>query len=136
MPRLVGVDIPEHKKTLYSLTSIYGVGLKISGKVLDQAGVDKDKRARDLTQDEVGRINKVLENYINEGNLRRQINENIQRLKRIRSYRGMRHSAGLPTRGQRTKTNSRTARGGGKRKTVGAMTKEMAAKLEAAKSKK
>lgn len=136
MPRLVGVDIPEHKKTLYSLTSIYGVGLKISEKVLDQAGVDKDKRARDLTQDEVGRINKVLENYINEGNLRRQINENIQRLKRIRSYRGMRHSAGLPTRGQRTKTNSRTARGGGKRKTVGAMTKEMAAKLEAAKSKK
>lgn len=136
MPRLVGVDIPEHKKTLYSLTSIYGVGLKISEKVLDQAGVDKDKRARDLTQDEVGRINKVLENYINEGNLRRQINENIQRLKRTRSYRGMRHSAGLPTRGQRTKTNSRTARGGGKRKTVGAMTKEMAAKLEAAKSKK
>lgn len=136
MPRLVGVDIPEHKKTLYSLTSIYGVGLKISEKVLDQAGVDKDKRARDLTQDEVGRINKVLENYINEGNLRRQVSENIQRLKRIRSYRGMRHSAGLPSRGQRTKTNSRTSRGGGKRKTVGAMTKEMAAKLEAAKSKK
>mgnify|MGYP002713258084 CR=1 FL=1 len=136
MPRLVGVDIPENKKVLYSLTSIYGVGLNISQKVLDQAGIDPDKRARDLTQDEVGKINKVLENYINEGNLRRQVSENIQRLKRIRSYRGMRHSAALPSRGQRTKTNSRTARGGGKRKTVGAMTKEMAAKLEAAKSKK
>jgi small subunit ribosomal protein S13 len=133
MPRLVGVDIPEHKKTLYSLTAIYGVGLKISEKVLDQAGVDKDKRARDLTQDEVGKINKVLENYINEGNLRRQVNENIQRLKRTRSYRGLRHMAKLPTRGQRTKTNSRTARGGGKRKTVGAMTKELAAKLETSK---
>jgi small subunit ribosomal protein S13 len=136
MPRLVGVDIPENKKTLYSLTAIYGVGLNISQKILDQAGVDKDKRARDLTQDEVGKINKVLENYINEGNLRRQVNENIQRLKRTRAYRGLRHIAGLPSRGQRTKTNSRTARGGGKRRTVGAMTKEMAAKLEAAKSKK
>lgn len=136
MPRLVGVDIPENKKTLYSLTAIYGVGLNISQKILDQAGVDKDKRARDLTQDEVGKINKVLENYINEGNLRRQINENIQRLKRTRAYRGLRHIAKLPSRGQRTKTNSRTARGGGKRRTVGAMTKEMAAKLEAAKSKK
>jgi small subunit ribosomal protein S13 len=136
MPRLVGVDIPEHKKTLYSLTAIYGVGLNVSGKVLDQAGVDKDKRARDLTQDEVGKINKVLENYINEGNLRRQVNENIQRLKRTRSYRGLRHMAKLPARGQRTKTNSRTARGGGKRATVGAMSKEMAAKLEASKSKK
>ncbi|NCN03784.1 MAG: 30S ribosomal protein S13 [Candidatus Pacebacteria bacterium] len=136
MPRLVGVDIPEHKKTLYSLTAIYGVGLKVSEKVLDQAGVDKDKRARDLNQDELGKINKVLENYINEGNLRRQVNENIQRLKRTRAYRGLRHIANLPSRGQRTKTNSRTARGGGKRRTVGAMTKEMAAKLDAAKSKK
>jgi small subunit ribosomal protein S13 len=136
MPRLVGVDIPENKKVLYSLTSIYGVGLSVAEKILTQAAVDKDKRARDLTQDEVGKINKVLDNYINEGNLRRQVNENIQRLKRIRAYRGLRHMAALPARGQRTKTNSRTARGGGKRKTVGAMTKEMAAKLEAAKAKK
>lgn len=136
MPRIVGVDIPEHKKTLYSLTAVYGVGLKISEKVLAQAGVDPDKRARDLTQDEVGKINKVLENYINEGNLRRQVVENINRLKRIRAYRGLRHIAKLPARGQRTKTNSRNARGGAKRKTVGAMTKEMAAKLDAAKAKK
>lgn len=136
MPRLAGVDIPEHKKVLYSLTSIYGVGLKVAGDVLAQANVDPDKRARDLTQDEVGKINKVLDGVMAEGNLRRFVNENIQRLKRIHAYRGLRHIAGLPVRGQRTKTNSRNARGGAKRKTVGAMSKEMAAKLEAAKSAK
>lgn len=136
MPRIVGVDIPDNKKVLYSLTAVYGVGLKVSEKVLAQSGVDPDKRARDLTQDEVGKINKVLENYINEGNLRRQVAENINRLKRIRAYRGLRHIAKLPVRGQRTKTNSRNARGGGKRKTIGALTKEMAAKLDAAKAKK
>lgn len=135
MPRLVGVDIPENKKVLYSLTAIYGVGLKVAEQVLSGVNIDPDKRARDLTQDEVGKINKILEGFINEGNLRRQINENVQRLKRIKSYRGLRHMAGLPTRGQRTKTNSRNARGGQKRRTVGAMSKEMAAKLEEAKKK-
>jgi small subunit ribosomal protein S13 len=136
MPRIAGVDIPEHKKILYSLRSIYGIGLKTAQKVLAQANVDPDKRARDLTQDEISRIQKVLDEYRIEGDLRREINENVQRLKRIRSYRGGRHSAGMPVRGQRTRTNSRTARGGGKRKTVGAMSKEMAAKLEEAKKKK
>jgi small subunit ribosomal protein S13 len=135
MPRLVGVDIPENKKVLYSLTSIYGIGKSISAKVLASAAVDPEKRVRDLTQTEVSKINKILEGFINEGDLRRQINENVQRLKRIKSYRGLRHSMKLPTRGQRTKTNSRNARGGGKRQTVGAMSKEMAAKLEEAKKK-
>jgi len=136
MPRLVGVDIPENKKVLYSLTAIYGIGKSISTKVLASAEVDPDKRVRDLTQSEVSKINKILEGFINEGDLRRQINENIQRLKRIKSYRGLRHTMKLPTRGQRTRTNSRNARGGGKRQTVGAMSKEMAAKLEEAKKKK
>lgn len=136
MPRLVGVDIPENKKVLYSLTAIYGIGKSVSAKVLARAGVDPDKRVRDLTQSEISKINKILEGFINEGDLRRQINENIQRLKRIKSYRGLRHMMKLPVRGQRTRTNSRSARGGGKRQTVGAMSKEMAAKLEETKKKK
>jgi small subunit ribosomal protein S13 len=133
MPRIAGVDIPEHKKIYMSLQSIYGVGEQTAHEVLKQANVDAEKRARDLSGDEVNRIQKVLDSYNVEGSLRRMINDNIERLKRTKSYRGSRHIAGLPVRGQRTRTNSRNARGGGKRKTVGAMTKEMAAKLEAAK---
>jgi small subunit ribosomal protein S13 len=136
MPRIAGIDIPEHKKALMSLQSIYGVGEHTAKNVLKQANVDPDKRTRELTGDEVNRIQKVLDGVNVEGSLRRMINDNIQRLKRIKSYRGMRHAAGLPTRGQRTKTNSRNSRGGVKRRTVGAMTKEMAAKLDAAKTKK
>lgn len=135
MPRVAGVDIPDFKKTLYSLQHIYGVGKKVAGDVLTQAGVDKDKRARELTGEEINRIQKVLEQVMVEGDLRRNINENIDRLKRIKSYRGLRHIAKLPARGQRTRSNGRTARGGGKRRTVGAMSKEMAAKLDAAKTK-
>lgn len=135
MPRLVGIDIPEHKKVLFSLQSIFGVGRKIAEQATQVANVDPNKRAKDLTGDEVNRLQKALESYMLEGNLRRVVNDNVQRLKRIKSYRGMRHSAGLPSRGQRTRTNARTVRGGGKRKTIGAMTKEMAAKLEAAKGK-
>jgi small subunit ribosomal protein S13 len=116
-----------------SLQSIYGVGEHVAMQVLKQANVDPDKRARDLNGDEINRIQKVMDTYNVEGTLRRVINDNIERLKRIKSYRGLRHIAGLPVRGQRTKTNSRNARGGGKRKTVGAMTKEMAAKLDAVK---
>lgn len=136
MPRIAGIDIPEHKKIFMSLQSVYGVGKHTAYQILKRANVDPDKRARDLNNDEVNRIQRVVDTFNVEGTLRRMINDNIQRLKRIKSYRGMRHSAGLPARGQRTKTNSRNARGGGKRRTVGAMTKEMAAKLDAAKSKK
>ncbi len=136
MARIVGVDLPDNKKMLYALTSVFGVGMATSEKVLKQAKIDPDKRARDLTADEVNTIQRLLDKYLLEGNLRRVINDNIERLKRVKSYRGSRHSAGMPARGQRTRTNSRTARGGGRRKTVGAMTKEMAAKLDAAKAKK
>jgi len=135
MARLVGIDIPDHKKMFMALRAIFGVGPTLADKILEAANVDREKLARDLTADEVNKIQKVLEGYVVEGYLRRQINDNVERLKRIKSYRGMRHSMGLPARGQRTRTNSRNARGGGKRKTVGSMTKEMAAKLEAAKSK-
>lgn len=135
MPRILGVDIPENKKVLYALQSLYGVGKKIAEVALRESQVDPDKRAKNLTNDEIGRIQRVLDKYELEGDLRRHINDNIDRLKRIKAYRGMRHIMKLPARGQRTKTNSRNARGGAKRRTVGAMTKEMAAKLEAAKAK-
>lgn len=135
MPRIMGIDIPEQKKILYSLQSIYGVGPKVATTVLKEAQVDPDKRARDITNEEIGRIQRILDRYELEGDLRRHINDNVDRLKRIRAYRGLRHMMKLPVRGQRTKTNSRSARGGQKRKTVGSMTKEMAAKLEASKKK-
>ena len=136
MPRILGVDIPENKKVLYALQSLYGVGKQIAAVVLRESQVDPDKRAKELNNDEIGRIQRVLDKYELEGDLRRHINDNIDRLKRIKAYRGLRHIMKLPARGQRTKTNSRSARGGAKRKTVGAMTKEMAAKLEAAKKSK
>ena len=136
MPRIMGIDIPEQKKTLYSLQSIYGVGPQIAAVVTKEAQVDPDKRARDLTTDEIGRMQRILDRYELEGDLRRAINDNVDRLKRIRAYRGLRHIAKLPARGQRTKTNSRSASGGQKRKTVGSMTKEMAAKLDTAKKAK
>lgn len=136
MPRIIGVDIPEHKKILFSLQFIYGVGPKIAESVLRESQVDPDKRARELSNDEINRIQRILDRYELEGDLRRHVSDNIDRLKRIRSYRGLRHIMKLPSRGQRTRTNSRNARGGSKRRTVGAMSKEMAAKLEAAKKKK
>lgn len=130
MPRIMGVDIPEQKKVLYSLRSIYGVGLTRAKQVLTEANVDPDKRARDLTMAEQNRIQRLLERFPLEGDLRRIVADNIGRLTRIRAYRGLRHIAKLPARGQRTRTNGRTARGGGRRKTVGSLTKEQAAKIE------
>ena len=135
MPRIAGIDIPDTKKTAYSLTAIYGVGLKTAQDVLAEAQVNPDKRARELTSDELNRIQRILEKHLTEGNLRRVVNDNVDRLKRIGAYRGLRHRMKLPARGQRTRTNSRTVRGGGRRKTVGSMTKEQAAKLETSKGK-
>lgn len=134
MPRIAGVDIPVQKKTRISLTYIFGVGRSNVEEILKEAHVDGDKRAKDLTADEISRIQKIIERMNVEGNLRRVIRDNIERLKRITSYRGLRHTLGLPSRGQRTRTNARTRRG--RRKTVGAMTKEMAAKMDAAKTGK
>ncbi len=125
MLRLVGIDLPENKRIVIALRYVYGIGPKKSVEILVRAGVNGDTRAKDLTATEVGKIQKVLEEYKVEGDLRKEVRENVQRLKRIGSYRGHRHSAGLPTRGQRTRTNARTLRG--KRKTIGAMKKEDAA---------
>lgn len=131
MPRVSGVDIPEEKRTVISLTYIYGVGRKNVIDIIKQANVDPDKRAKDLTQDEISRLQRVLDRYNVEGNLREQVRENIEHLKRIGTYRGLRHIAGLPVRGQRTRVNARTKRG--RRKTVGALKKEDAAKAAAPK---
>ncbi len=131
MPRIAGKDIPGEKKVPYALRYIYGVGLSRAQKIVKQAKIDPEKRARDLTSQEINQIQKLLEEFPTEGDLRRQVNDNINRLKRIKAYRGVRHIQGLPVRGQRTRTNARTRKG--KKKTVGALKKEEALKLEEAK---
>ncbi|MCU0679955.1 MAG: 30S ribosomal protein S13 [Planctomycetes bacterium] len=117
--RIAGVTIPNDKKVAFSLAYIYGVGLSQAKKILVNAKVDENKRVHELKDDEINRIREIIEkNYTVEGDLRREIGSNIKRLKEIGSYRGTRHSRNLPTRGQRTKTNSRTVRGN-KRVTMG-----------------
>ena len=112
MPRILGINIPEEKRIEIALTYIKGVGVFSSRKILESANIDLDKRAKDITLEESSKIQKIIEKeYKAEGELRRIIMMNIKRLKEIGSYRGTRHSKGLPTRGQRTKTNNRTVRG-------------------------
>jgi small subunit ribosomal protein S13 len=123
MPRVAGIDLPEHKKVPYALRAIFGIGLKRANDIVAQAKIDEHKRARDLTPDEVNKIQRLIEQFPVEGDLRRTVSDNINRLKRIKAYRGLRHAAKLPVRGQRTRVNSRTVRGGG-RKTVGSVSKE------------
>lgn len=135
MLRIAGVDLPEEKKVPFALRYIYGVGPKIANEIVKQANLSPDKRARDLTSEEIGRIQTILDQYQTEGDLKRKVADDIDRLRRIKSYRGLRHSMGLPSRGQRTRSNSRTVRGN-KRQTIGSLTKEMAAKLEEAKGAK
>jgi len=131
MPRISGIDLPQNKKTGIALTYIFGIGRDNVKAILKLANVDPDKRAKDLTPDEVVRIQKSLETIPTEGSLRKIITENIKRLRQIGTYRGMRHAAKLPARGQRTRHNARTRRG--RRMTVGALKKEDAAKLDATK---
>lgn len=128
MPRVVGVDIPENKPVWIALTYLYGVGRKNVVKILGEAKVDGTKRARDLSGEEIAKISKALESYKIEGDLRKEIAENIKRLREIGSYRGTRHAKNLPARGQRTRTNARTKRG--KRVTIGAMKKEVLAQKD------
>lgn len=117
--RIAGTNIPDNKKIIFALPYIYGIGLASAKKIISAARVDEKKRARDLSPDEINRLREIIEkNYKIEGELRREIMMNIKRLKDITSYRGVRHARGLPVRGQRTKTNSRTRRGN-VRKTMG-----------------
>jgi small subunit ribosomal protein S13 len=112
MPRLLGVDIPNDKPIVISLRYLYGVGDSIARELCHKAGIDTAKRARDLHEEEVARLTTILEkDYVVEGQLRRQVAQDISRLRDIKCYRGMRHRLGLPVRGQRTRTNARTRKG-------------------------
>ncbi|MCL4399890.1 30S ribosomal protein S13 [Patescibacteria group bacterium] len=117
--RVAGVNIPDSKKVQFALAYIYGVGFALAGRILEEAKIKPEKRAKDLTPEEVNKIQSIIEkNYKVEGELRQVIKQNVSRLKDIKSYRGVRHLRKLPVRGQRTKTNSRTVRGN-VRKTAG-----------------
>lgn len=112
MPRIAGVDIPNDKPILISLTYVFGVGPHTSAEILKAVEIDPTTRAKDLGEDELSRLSSHIDsNYTTEGQLRRQEAQNIDRLRRIRCYRGLRHRMGLPTRGQRTRTNARTRKG-------------------------
>jgi small subunit ribosomal protein S13 len=112
MPRLLGVDIPNDKPTFISLRYLYGVGPKVARELCHKAGIDPQRRARELNEDEVARLAALLErDYTVEGGLRRQVAQNVNRLRDIKCYRGIRHRMGLPVRGQRTRTNARTRKG-------------------------
>jgi small subunit ribosomal protein S13 len=117
MPRIAGIDVPDRKKIYFALQYIHGIGPKFAKDILTETGVDPDQRANEVDEQKLAAINSLLDsNYIVEGALRRQVSQNIQRLKDIRCYRGERHRKGLPVRGQRTQSNARTRKG--KKKTV------------------
>ncbi len=117
MPRIVGIDVPNKKPVWIALTYIHGIGIHTAGRILKEAGVKGAMRAADLTEDEVSRITQIIDrDHIVEGQLRRQVSQNISRLRDIACYRGIRHRKGLPVRGQQTQSNARTRKG--KKKTV------------------
>ena len=125
--RIAGVDIPDEKRAEIALTYIMGIGPSVAKIVLKKAKIDFDKRIRDLSTKEVALLQKAVDAYPTEGKVREQLRKSLQRLKRITSYRGLRHEQGLPVRGQKTRSNARTKRG--KRKTVGALKKKDMLKL-------
>ncbi len=131
MPRISGVDLPNEKRLDIALTYIYGIGRTNVINLLKVAQLPPDRRVNTLTDEEVNKISKIIEKgYMVEGDLRRNVQDNIKRLMEIRSYRGIRHSKSLPVRGQRTRSNARTKRG--KRVTIGAMKKDDRAKVDTA----
>ena len=120
MPRIIGVDIPGNKRVEYALRYIYGVGPAKALEIIEKAEIDRDLKANDLTQDQISRITKILQDdMLVEGDLRRAISADIRRLQQVNCYRGIRHRRNLPVRGQRTKTNARTRKG--KKITIGAI---------------
>lgn len=117
MPRIAGVDVPDKKKILYALQYVHGIGPKVAADILAEAKIDPDTRANQVSETQLAQITAIIDgNYLVEGALRRQVSQNIQRLKDIRAYRGERHRKGLPARGQRTRSNARTRKG--RKKTV------------------
>ena len=133
MIRFLGIQIPDNEKIQYALTLLYGIGWSNSNFILDQAKIDRKKRMKDVSEEELKKISEIIDkNFKIEGDLREEIVGNIKRLKEIGSYGGVRHVRNLPVRGQRTRSNARTKRG--KRKTVGALRKEVWAKMEQGKT--
>ncbi len=128
MARIVGVDLNDNWNVDYALTNIKGIGWSMSEKILKEAGIPKDIVLKDIDKDDLAKLTAIIEKYPVEGDLLRQVRANIQRLRNVGAYRGVRHNRGLPVRGQRTKTNARTKRG--KRKTVGAFRKEALTKMQ------
>jgi len=127
VPRIAGVDLPANKRVVIALTYIYGIGASSAAKILGSAEIDENKRMREITEEEAARLREIIEHdYVIEGDKRREVISNIQRLVEIGTYRGMRHRRGLPVRGQRTRTNARTRKG--KRKTVAGRKRAMAKK--------
>lgn len=120
--RIAGVNLPDNKRLDIGLTYLYGIGRSNVSQVIKETGIDETKRIKDLTEEEVGKLQKALDKIKIEGDLRQEENQNIKRLEEIGTYRGIRHRKGLPSRGQRTRSNARTKRG--KRKTVGTVKKE------------
>ncbi len=134
MARISGIELQDNWKVDYALTKIKGIGWSLSKNILGQLKVDEAKRIADLTTDEISKIASKIGNYSTGGELTRQVRTNVSRLNTIGSYRGLRHSQGLPSRGQRTRSNARTKRG--KRKTVGAFKKEALVKMQQQKTQK
>ena len=134
MPRILGIDLPKEKRIEISLCYLFGVGRYLSNQILKEAGVDPNKRAKDLTEEEVSRVTNTIQKsgFRVEGDLRREISQNIRRLMDIGSWRGLRHKKGLPVRGQRTRTNARTRKGPRKRGGAQMIRKEEPAKKPAA----
>ncbi|MBI3559433.1 30S ribosomal protein S13 [Candidatus Gottesmanbacteria bacterium] len=127
MPRIAGTDLNNEKRVDIALTKLYGVGRSNVVKILKKAGVDAAKRVKDLLEDEINKIQKVIDTIKVEGDLRAEVHGNIESLKQIKAYRGSRHVKNLPAHGQRTRSNARTKRG--KRVTIGAIKKEAAEKM-------
>jgi small subunit ribosomal protein S13 len=128
MPRIAGIDLAENKRIDIALTAIYGIGRVNVLSILREAEIEPAKRVKDLSAEEVARIQKIVENIPVEGVLRKKVSQDIERLKAIKCYRGIRHIRNLPVRGQRTRSNARTKRG--KRKTIGAIKKKDLARME------
>ena len=126
--RIAGIELPKEKRVVAALPYVYGIGDSLATRIVEQAKVNPDTRVKDLTDEEVSKLSKLVETYPVEGDLRRQVTQNIRRLEEIGTYRGLRHRKNLPSRGQRTKSNARTKRG--RRVTIGAMKKELLVKQE------
>lgn len=130
MARIAGVDLPNEKRIEAALPYIFGIGPTLARKILEGCSLDPNKRTKSLTEKEINKLQKEIEKYKVEGDLRREIQGNIKRLQEIASYRGIRHAKNLPARGQRTRTNARTRRG--KRVTIGTVRKEVAERMSKA----